>query len=93
MENENLISVIQFCDHHNIEHTFIQTLNENDLIELMIIEDHPYIHTDMIEKVEKIIRLHFDLSINIEGIDVILQLLDRIEKLEEELANLKNGCY
>lgn len=90
MENENLISVIQFCDHHNIEHIFIQTLNENDLIELIIVEDHPYIHVDMIGKVEKIIRLHFELSINMEGIDVILQLLDRIEKLEEELIKLKN---
>lgn len=85
METANLISIIQLCDHHNIEHTFIHALKEHELIELITIDGNTYIHTEYIEKVEKMIRLHLDLSINIEGIDVILQLLKKNEILQNEL--------
>lgn len=85
METENLISIIQFCKHYNIEHAFIHSLNEHELIELISINGNTYIHTESIEKVEKIIRLHLDLLINIEGIDVILQLLKKNEMLQNEL--------
>ena len=91
MENENLVSVIQFCEHHNIEYTFIHTLNEHELIELVILDNELYLYSDSIERVEKMMRLHFDLSINIEGIDVIIQLLEKIENLQEELSALKRS--
>lgn len=89
METENLISIIQFCNHHNIEHAFIHSLNEHELIELISVDGNTYIHTESIEKIEKIIRLHLDLSINIEGIDVILQLLKKNEMLQNELEIAK----
>ncbi len=90
MELENLISLKQFCEHHAIEETFIFSLNENDIIEVITINENSYIHLNSLEKTEKIIRLHLDLSINIEGIDVIIQLLDKIEFLEKELLNTKS---
>ncbi len=90
METENLISIIQFCDHHNIEHTFIHNLNEHDLIELIMVNGDLYIHSDSVVKIEKMIRLHFELSINLEGIDVIVRLLDKVEALNEELEYTKN---
>lgn len=89
-ELENLVSLTQFCDHHNLDHSFINSLNEHDLIEVIIVKDNSFLHEETIPKLEKIIRLHFDLSINLEGIDVIIQLLERIENLEEELAIAKN---
>jgi hypothetical protein len=49
-----------------------------------------YFHEDFLEKIEKLLRLHIDLSINIEGLDVILQLLEKVENLEEELKEAKN---
>ena len=85
MELENLISLKQFCEHHAIDETFILSLNENDIIEVITINENSYIHLDSLEKTEKIIRLHLDLSVNIEGIDIIIQLLEKIELLENEL--------
>jgi hypothetical protein len=38
---------------------------------------------------EMFIRLHYDLNINIEGIDVIRNLLTKIELIEQELATLR----
>lgn len=89
MEIENLIEITQFCTHHSIDHTFIYALDEHGIIELISIDGMNYLHVDSIEKTEKMIRLHVDLSINIEGIDVIIQLLEKIEQLEIELAFTK----
>jgi hypothetical protein len=89
MENENLISLHQFCAFHEIENTLVIALNEHDLIEIYIVDGESYIHSDSIQILEKIIRLHHDLSINFEGIDVIVQMIEKINSLQEELIELK----
>jgi hypothetical protein len=89
MEIENLVSLHQFCEFHEIENTLVLALNEHDLIEIFILDGESYIHTDSIHLLEKIIRLHHDLSINFEGIDVIVQLIDKINSLQEELMEMK----
>jgi hypothetical protein len=35
------------------------------------------------------VRLHYDLGINLEGIETIFHLLERIESLQHEMLNLK----
>jgi hypothetical protein len=36
------------------------------------------------------VRLHYDLDINIEGIETINHLLEKIEEMQREIAHLKN---
>jgi hypothetical protein len=36
------------------------------------------------------VHLHYDLDINIEGIEAISHLLDRVDNLQRELITLKN---
>ncbi|MDO9136514.1 MAG: chaperone modulator CbpM [Lutibacter sp.] len=36
------------------------------------------------------IRMHLDLNINIEGIDIAFNLLQKIDELENELISIKN---
>jgi hypothetical protein len=45
----------------------------------------------VIPRIWKIRRLHHDLGINWAGIGVVLDLLDRIEELEREIAWLRQG--
>lgn len=93
MENENLIPVKQLCSHYNIEITFIKTLSEYGLIEISEIEETQYVSTDQIKDIEKIIRLHFDLAINMEGIDAIYHLLQKVDKLHDELKAVRNQLH
>lgn len=85
MENKNLIPLHQVCQHYNVEFSFIQSLNEFGLMQIITIEETHYINDDQILPLEKMIRLHFDLEINIEGIEVIANLLTRVDVLQEEL--------
>jgi hypothetical protein len=40
-------------------------------------------------------RLHYDLDINLEGIEAITCLLDRVRSMQEEIRELRNrlGVY
>ena len=36
------------------------------------------------------IRLHYDLNINLEGLDAVYNLLKRVENLQSEITSLHN---
>jgi len=87
---EELIIIEEYIRHSHIEPQFIALLEENDLIHLQEIENKHYLHPDELNNLERYARLYYDLSINIEGIDVIQHLLERINALQEEMQNLRN---
>jgi len=87
---EDLIIIEEYIQHSHIEPQFIALLEENDLIHPKEIENRRYLHPDELDDLECYARLHYDLSINIEGIDVIRNLLDRINALQEEMHDLRN---
>jgi len=90
MEREDLIPVEDFCIYHNIEYSFISSLEDSGLIRVSSIEQSTYIPTDELQKLEKFVRLHYDLDINVEGIETINHLLERIEELQKQILQLRN---
>jgi hypothetical protein len=90
MDREALISLEEFCRHHEIEVTFIQSLRECNLIEVVVVSDQPYIRSGQLPRLEKMVRLYYDLDINLEGIEVINGLLERIENMQKEIGTLRN---
>jgi hypothetical protein len=90
MIKEHLISTQTICSHYNIEISFVDALYKMGLIQIEIIEQNQYIHQDQIGNLEKIIRLHNELNVNLEGIDVVFNLLEKERELRNELIALKN---
>jgi len=90
MEQEELIPTEDFCIHHNIEYSFISSLQNSGLISVTSFQSSTYIPVEEIHKLEKFVRLHYDLDINIEGIETINYLLERIEEMQREIVNLRN---
>lgn len=90
MSNENLILIDQFCLHHDIDMTFITGLHDYGMIEIIVVEEKQYFPQEQLAAVEKMIRLHYELEINLEGIDTIMALLQQIEILQTELINSRN---
>ncbi len=86
---KQLISIHKLCESYQIPDTFFEELRQFDLIPLELQSGEWMLDTSNLPQVEKIMRLHYDLNINLEGIDVIIGLLDRIESLESEIALLK----
>jgi hypothetical protein len=90
MDTKDLISVRQFCKHHNIPISFLKSLNEIELVEIITTKEELYIQTTQIRRVEKLVRLHYDLDINLEGIHVVYNLLQQVESLQKEVIDLNN---
>lgn len=90
MNAHNLISAETLCTHYEIEISFIDALNNMGLIQVEIIEQNQFIPNDQIGILEKILRLHHELNINLEGIDIVLNLLDKEQDLKNELNSLRN---
>ena len=90
MKKRPLISTQIICSQYNIEISFVDALNKMGLIEIEIIEQNQFIHHDQISELEKIIRLHNELNVNLERIDVVLNLLKKEMQLRNELNALKN---
>ena len=90
MSTAELIPATDFCTSHNIDITFIQSLHEYGLIEITTIEQSTFVHTEQLPQLEQFIRLHYELDINLAGIDAITNLLQRIEQMQDEIRFLKN---
>jgi len=90
MSEQTLIPADTICLHYNIEISFVDELNRMGLIQIEVIEQAQFIHQDQISDLEKIIRLHNELNVNLEGIDVVFNLLEKERRLQTELIALKN---
>lgn len=90
MKTKHLIPKETLCLHYDIEYTFVDALHNIGLIEIEIIEKKQYVHQDQIRDFEKMIRLHHELNVNLEGIDVVFNLLRKERALRDELIELRN---
>ena len=90
METTDLIVLDEFCTSHQVEVSFVRTLEEHGLIETIIINETLYIQENEWSKLEQIVRLHQELNINSEGADAIINLLKRIENMQNEITVLRN---
>ena len=90
MERHERISAAVFCTHHRIDVSFLQTLHDQGLIDLDNQPEEVFLDPDKLEVIERLVRLHCDLHINVEGLDAIGHLLQQMNTLQEEVATLKN---
>lgn len=89
MERINHISIQTFCQYHGIESKLVFTFQELGLVEIMEEEAEFFLEEKALTRMEQIVRLYKDLDLSPEGVEVVMGLLDKIERLQEENATLK----
>lgn len=95
MQTEDMIPLQQFCTHYHIEQSFVYALHDSGLVEITQQEEDVYIPANQLPQLEKMVMLNTDMDVNIEGIEVITHLLDRIKNMQQEIIQLNNrlGLY
>lgn len=83
------IVVSQLCKHYQVPQSFFSTMHEKAWIELILVEEVSCVHQDELPKIEKILRLHQSLDIHLDSMDIVLQLLEKVEDLQSEIISLK----
>lgn len=87
---QDLVAADVFCRHHQVEIGFLHTLRDYGLVELVSVDQTECIPVDSLRAVEKLLRFHYDLHINMEGMDVITRLLREMETMQQRLYFLQN---
>lgn len=90
MITRELIPVLEFCLHHNVEVSFIESLNQSGLIQVTRHEQQIFVPIDELKKLETYVVLYRELDINLEGIETVAYLLQKIEILQQHVQNLNN---
>lgn len=73
---------------YNIEITFFDSLAESGLLQTVEEHEVKYLLYDELPVFEKFANWHYDLEVNLPGLEMISHLLEKIEKLREENRNL-----
>lgn len=90
MANVEMIAIEDFCVTHHVEISFVQSLCDSGLLELSRRENTSFINQDQLPELEKLVRWHYEMDINLEGIEVVANLLDQIKTMQEEMRSLRS---
>lgn len=90
MNNSVLIPIDLVCLHYEVKTEFVLSLQEYGLLNIVQTEEGIAIYEEQLGTLQKVLRLHNELDINREGIEVVFQLLHKIDNLEEQVRSLKS---
>ena len=89
METEQLIAMQVYCAKEGLEASFVEALFERGLIRITTIKEQRFVEPEHLPRIEKLARMHYDLQINLEGLEAISHMLERMENLQLEMRNLQ----
>jgi len=90
MTTEQLIAVEVFATHQGVEAAFVHDLHERGLIHITVVREQHYLEPEQLSRVEQLARMHYDLDINLEGLEAISHLLDRMDAAQRDLRALRD---
>lgn len=90
MQTEEMIPLQEFCMHHHIEQSFVYALQDSGLIEVIQAEQQLCIPVSQLSQLEKMTRFYTDMDINLEGIEAITYLLQRMQQMQQQIIQLSN---
>lgn len=90
MDDMEWISLEAYCTGSHVELSFIESLEESGLVEITIREKRRFLPAEQLPQLDRLVRLHEDLGINVEGLEAITHMLDRMAAMQEEMNHLRN---
>ncbi|GAB3643644.1 chaperone modulator CbpM [Spirosoma arcticum] len=90
MPTDPLISAHEFFTYHQLEMGFVVALEEQGMLETITIGPVRYLHPDQLGPLERLIRLHRELAVHVEDLDIVIHLLERLEQAQEQVDQLQN---
>jgi DNA-binding transcriptional MerR regulator len=87
-KRNRLLTVSELAFYVGVSPQTIREMIESELISPHIVEQEPFFHTDILPVVRRILRIHRAMGVNVSDLPLIFDLLDRVEKLEEQLIRL-----
>ena len=87
--SEKKITYTECLQIYQVEEKFLDELQSSGLIEIIIEEDDRYIEYDYLEEIEQFVRWHYELEINMEGIEALHHMLQQVRNLQSDVEQLR----
>lgn len=89
VDESTTLTFIEVCHRYSISEQLLSELIEQGLFPHLPSNERTFLDQSELRRMESAFRLHKDLGINLEGVALALDLLDRIEFMERELSILR----
>lgn len=87
------ISIEEIVKVYQVDNSFIEALIESELLHPEVENTVQYIVHDDLLSLEKFINWHYDLEVNIAGIEIINKLLQQLNQLQQENLRIKKHIF
>ena len=88
--NGNRLQYSECLRIYEVEESFIESLHEVGLIRVIDQDEERFIEFDDLSDLEQFIRWHYEMDINVEGIDALRHVLQRVRALQSEISQLRH---
>lgn len=88
--NGNRLQYSECLRIYEVEESFIESLHEVGLIRLIDQDEERFIEYDDLSDLEQFIRWYYEMDINVEGIDALRHMLERVRSLQSEITQLRH---
>lgn len=88
--NGNRLQYSECLRIYEVEESFIESLHEVGLIRVIDQDEERFIEFDDLSDLEQFIRWHYEMDINVEGIDALRHMLERVRALQSEITQLRH---
>lgn len=90
MATVKYITIEEFANFHQVTTKLVYEFADFGLIEVEQVETKPCIVANHLDQCERAIRLHRDLGVNKEGIEIILEMREKHAEMQKELLKLRH---
>lgn len=87
--NQNKLLISECLRIYEIDENFLHSLSESGLIHLNKEEEQDFLLEEELKMLEQFARWHYDMDINIGGIEALHHMLLRIENMQKEIEDLR----
>lgn len=84
------IKITDYCRNQKIETSFLIELSREGIVNIEKHEEIEYINQNDLPDIEMFTRWHYDLGVNLEGIDAMRHMLLKIKELQRKIYELEN---
>jgi len=85
---KDILDIAEICRRLGIQPVDLEAMEEEGLITLAALRDGKALPSEQLDRVKMILRLQRDLSINLPGIDVILEMRRKMIQMRKEVDEI-----
>lgn len=85
----SIIKITEYCNYCQADLDFVDSLEKVGLIETSVIKGERFIHEDQLPDLDRYANWHYEMDINIEGIDALRNAVEKMHQLQSEISYLK----